>query len=376
MSYLILNDCHLGTQRSAGTTTESATQLKQFLFDEFERLIKQEAENIIILGDLFDKFSEDEATIAKTFQILYDRVNNLKGKLFLVGGNHDFSARGDKMSSFHLLCKVLSETLPKKVVEISNGLYTDLGNQVYCISHCLNQSAFDQALQTAIEVQDSKENKEYENPPLLLLHANLDNPYAGASDHSLNVNEEMAKALVRSGFILVFAHEHQHRYLKFDGKGFSQSNIKDADVIVLGNQTPSSISDCLAHGNAQREGKKYAHIINEHNELERIESWNNEGNFIRVEWDELDKVKGGKFVRVEGEVAQAQVDEVFTKIQKFRSKSDAFVITNAVKVEGIEALDEESINVSLDDIKGFDIKGEFFKLFSKEEQAVLNTVME
>ena len=369
--YLILNDTHLAFGRKGGTTHESAQMLQKFLFDELSRLLTENNDKDIIHGgDLFDKFEASNAHVLQAFQIFSDFITATDRKVYLFRANHDWHPSGDKLSAWELFATVLEAAHPHNV-KLIYGKLTHIHDLIYGIGHCHNQQVFDEELNEALQI--ATHNKD---PKTLMLHANYDNKFAEQSDQSLNVSEEMARKLVDAGYRLVFFHEHQSRSVKFsDVTSIRNFNTED-DVLILGNQTPSSISDCLSHGLAQRDGTKYAHVIDSQGKVKRIQTWTNEGNFIRVQWDELAKVKNERFVRVEGSVAQAQVDDVFTKIQKFRSKSNAFIVTNAVKVEGIESLDEEALEVSLDDIKGFDIKGEFFKLFSAKEQEVLSKVME
>ena len=50
---LILNDCHIGVKRSAGTTPASALALRRYLLDSFRSLLPDD-KDVLVLGDLFD----------------------------------------------------------------------------------------------------------------------------------------------------------------------------------------------------------------------------------------------------------------------------------------------------------------------------------
>lgn len=367
---LVISDCHIGTARTAGTTPTTAAALQQFLIDEFSRILNENKDkDVIINGDLFDKFTETNLTLSLTINHLSSWIEDTGNKLHLVPGNHDFSAKGDQLSSFSLMDSILKEMFPEQVV-IYESKFTKAGDNIYIIPHCLNQFLFEEEIAKALQEPIKKGAK-------LLLHANYANHFSENSDHSLNLDEETLAALVTHGYQILGSHEHQARCLNLNGDTFKTLSAFDAeaDIIVLGNQTPSSIADCLSHGQAQKDGKKYAHVIQPDGTIERQETWDNKKGFIRLNWDELDQAEDQLFIRVEGQVAQADVDDVFNKIAKFRRTSNSFIITNAVKVEGID-LSEMDLDVSLEDIKAFDVKGEFLKLFTKEEQEVLLGVMD
>ena len=59
------------------------------------------------------------------------------------------------------------------------------------------------------------------------------------SDHSLNVGVEQAQGLIERGWKLVFAHEHQQR------------TALDGNVVIIGNQIPTSVADCLGNDSKQ-----------------------------------------------------------------------------------------------------------------------------
>ncbi|SPY08077.1 metallophosphoesterase [Oligella urethralis] len=369
-SMLVISDCHVGTSRTAGVTPSSAAELYMFLLDELERILNENTDkDVFINGDLFDKFTEENFTVEATLNLFIKWIKESGNLLYLCFGNHDKSAKGDKLSSFDLLANVLKFIYPDNVITFESK-FTKVRDGVYVIPHCFNQFLFNAELEKALEEPITKGSK-------LLLHVNYLNPFSAHSDHSLTVDEEQLAALIDHGYQVLGSHEHLSRSLMLRNGTFITNPNFDvtADLLVLGNQTPSSISDCLSSGYAQKDGKKYAHVIHPDNTISRIETWDNKGNFISVDWQELDKVGQEKFIRVEGQVSQAEVEDVFSRIAKFRNKSNAFIVTNAVKVEGLTQNEEDTLDISLESIKAFDVKGEFLKLFTEEEQAVLKEVM-
>lgn len=361
---LILNDLHIGTDRSAGTTMASAAALKTFLNDSLrDTLVAHPDKDVLVLGDLFDKFSEDEETIRATFATFHSWLLYTNNELHLVQGNHDVSAKADKLSSFHLLCAILKAACPGQV-HIYRDRLAQVREGLYVIGHCMNQDLFDLELEKATELRNVT----------LMLHANIMNPFAEQADHSLNVNEAMARRLAERNR-LVFAHEHQRRCITFREEGFKQTDKFDAeaDVIVLGNQFPSSIADCLPHGKAQQDGKKFAHVF-DGGALAQIQTWTNQGNFIQVAWTDLAEIGEERFIRVTGNVSQEQAAAVVTAIAKYRSKSNAFVITNGVKIEGFENVDELE-GVSLESIKQFDVLSALLEVLEPKEREVVQKLM-
>lgn len=367
---LIVNDAHLGTQRSAGTTPATAAQLKAYLFQSFEALILDHLDkDLLILGDLFDKFSEDDSTIEATFAILLRWLRGAEGgRLHLIPGNHDFSAKADKLSSFHLLASVLHRTFPDRV-RVYDPTLAQVRESIWTIPHCLNQDLFDMELEKALVQCGAGDT--------LLLHANCMNHFAEQADHSLNVSEQMARDLAAKKIQLVFAHEHQSRCIEFRDQSVRQSSDFNANAhaIVLGNQFPSSVADCLAHGRAQLNGRKFAHCITSQGAFTRIPTWEAGGDYVALDWQELGSYDGQKFVRVTGDVPQAQSSEVVTTIAKFRSRCPALVITNAVRVAGIASM-EDFDGVSLEDIKAFNVREALLELFDPAERHVLEQVLD
>jgi metallophosphoesterase superfamily enzyme len=328
---LILNDIHIGVQRKGGTTPASQEALRSYLFTSLrDTLLASEEDHLCILGDLFDTFEVSPRDWIETYMILsQDWI--LRGKrLALVAGNHDHSPKALKVSAFQMLCDVLTHGYGEMVQVIGIDQFAEVMPGVVALAHCSNQDLFDLKL---------KQIGALEFPPqYLLLHANFDNNFAAQSDHSLNVSREQASAL---GMKLVFAHEHQAR------------TEMGGQVVIMGNQWPTSIADCLNND------KKYAHILKD-GAIERLlpETWcgaEEPAGFCMVDWRDLGDAYTdcGGFFRVEGEASSNEAGEVVSAIARFRSKSLAYVVSNAVKIDGIAQA--EDLPETFEAAKTFDV---------------------
>lgn len=346
---LILNDLHLGVQRKSGVTPASQEALRNYLFDSLRKALDQTNEKtVMILGDLFDQFEVSPRDWLESYKILSVRSHVQHGtiNLILVAGNHDISERGNKVSSFQVLCEVLSSERSVQVIGINQWAQVPGG---IALAHCSNQEIFNMKLKEIAEKNSFSR--------FLFLHANFDNDFAAQSDHSLNVSREQAKTLIGVGFTLVFAHEHQARH-PMEG------------VVVLGNQWPSSISDCLSNDS------KFSHSTEPHTILLTDATWhrNSDKGYAEVDWRDLDLNCTAKFIRVSGEASANEAAEVVNAIAKFRSKHHAFVISNAVKVDGI--VQDEELPATLDAVKGFDCYSFIDERLDPEERIVVNKLKE
>lgn len=344
---LILNDIHIGFNRIGGTTPMSREAMRTYLFDSLRETLNASTDtSLMILGDLFDDFEVSPRDWIQTYVLLSNWA--AAKNLGLVAGNHDHSARGNKVSSFEMLALVLKQEYPDSVNVI--GIDQWDGNQEFVVlAHCSNQDVFDAKLK---EILGLNESFKY-----LLLHANFDNNFAAQSDHSLNVSREMAAKFIERGVKLVFAHEHQAR------------REMDGNVIVLGNQWPTSISDCLNNS------AKYAHLLDD-GEIQKVMTWhdNDSAGYIEVEWTDLSTDTGAKFIRVVGEASAAQSSEVINKIAKFRQSSYAFVVSNAVKIDGIVAAEE--LPEAFEATKKFDVLDFVRKHLDADEYAVVEDLLD
>jgi UDP-2,3-diacylglucosamine pyrophosphatase LpxH len=348
MSYLVINDTHFGVSRMAGTTPESRAALKKFMLESITSLLNNHGrdDDLIILGDLFDSFTVDERDVLDVYNMLNNHLQSTGTRLYMVGGNHDFSARDQKLSSFHLLSAILKEQYSRRVVVIDKG-FDVIDTGIGVVSHVFNQDLFDHELSVALEAMQSGS--------FLLLHANLDNNFATNSDHSLNVDREWIGKFRDKGVTLVFAHEHSWRVLD--------------KIVVLGNQKPSSISDCIGAPT------KYAWLI-QGGGIKPIQTWEAEGSYMEVNWQELSDVDDNlQFIRVVGEAGASEAEAVINAISALRRKHKAFVISNAVKIEGMVEIDSLS-DLNEDAIKSFNVLEALLAELNEREAATVKELME
>lgn len=350
---IVLNDIHIGTQRQAGTTPLSQIQLKEYIQASFSKMVDDAAEHIIINGDLFDGFSVDPGEVIGVYETLAKHCAN-GASLTLGMGNHDSSAKGDKTSSFHLLAFMLKSAFPGNVsvVDHKDGLTkVDQSKNAWMIPHMLNQSLFDLEIEKAAAMK-------VENG-YLLLHCNVMSPFAEHSDHSLNLSEEQVDALVEAGWTMVVGHEHQCRY------------VHGKRVIVTGNQIPTSISDCL---NNPANKKQRIRITDEGWIMEDVLDLN--PIFTEVRWTDLDSpsLDGKLFIRVTGDCSSDQSSEMVNAVAKLRQKSKAFVVSSAVKIEGVAQM-EGLADLSMESINKFDVLHALLEELTEQEQEVIKELL-
>lgn len=335
---LVISDLHLGVQRTGGTTLASASALREYAHEQHRKLLNLAVTNgcdhILVNGDLTDAYNiplMEALTVYEavdTFMTEHPEVS-----VSWARGNHDASKSSDKLGAVEFVGALLRMKYPRfRLISTPQSIWDDC----YVVPHMVNQDVFD------LELSRVPDGTKW-----LFLHANLDNKFACDADNSLNVSREQAKALKAAGMKIVFGHEHQGR------------EILGGSVIVVGNNFPTSVSDCLSHGDGQKDGTKRAMVIDhDTNEHSFITTWtpdDADGWFARVDWRELSGVEeeGRGFVRVEGDATAAEAADVIKAISAFRQRSQSFVITNAVKIEQVDSPDD--ISASVEEIKSLSV---------------------
>lgn len=359
---LVINDLHLGVQRSAGTTLTSADELREYAMNQYRRLLGMGPDNgcerVIVNGDLTDAYDIPLSQALELYEVTHSFLHAHPDiELDWSLGNHDLSKDSSKLGTVAFIGALL-EMQHHNFRVVSSACTLEGADDIYIIPHVVNQDVFDFELS---RVPDGVK--------FLLLHCNYDNTFACASDHSLNISRDQAKELKNRGMTLVLGHEHQGREI------FGRS------VVIVGNQFPTSIADCLSHGEGQKDGTKSALILDhDTNSWERIHTWtpdDADGWFARVEWDELKDVEeeGRGFVRVSGDATQEQSAQVVKAISAFRNRSKSFVVANAVRVEKDEGMDD--LSDSIEDIRSVNVIELLLKeLDEKQGAAVLALLAE
>ena len=330
----VFSDLHLGALRSGGTTTSSAWNLRQHNLKEFRVLLQAASGNdLMILGDLFDKGNVPISDVLSTYMALDDWLEENPGSTFYnVEGNHDKNKASNILSSMQFLGSLLGRKYgPNQYVHIEEPMMTPYG---YVIPHLVNQDVFDDEVGKVPECD------------VLFLHCNIANNFAAKNDQSLNLSlEQIAKTPCKA---ILCAHEHQQRTL---GK-----------VELPGNQLPTSISDFL--GCKQ---KFYSEV--ENGEVRLVPYLDNSTIYTEMNWKEL-KETDHKFIRVVGDCEAEESGRMIQLLQKFRNQSEAFVITNAVNIKSEDG-DIHQFEKALEQAKTFDVLAVLKEFLDKDEVAVL-----
>jgi len=315
-----INDIHLDVNRVGGTTETSREALQLYAVNQFKNLLarSKDADHLLILGDLFNKAKVEEWVFLEVYKALVSFMADAPNcVLILVRGNHDSRSKDrQNLCSLELLANISQGN----VVFVFDApyLFEDDGKVHYVIPHMFNQEQFDAAVSAVTDEVD-----------FLYLHSNVDNPFA-VGDHSINISKDQVKTLHDKGVTVICGHEHQRR------RPFP-------NVHVIGNQFPTSISDCKGND------EKFLLRI-ENGQIVKERTWTAAGNYYDVPVELLDTVPDtAQFVRVHGEVAKADFAKVIQEVDKFRRKSSAFVVSNAVSVvvEGKVLQAEEVTNINV-----------------------------
>lgn len=345
----VINDVHIGVIRG-GTTPATALALRQATLDRFGDLLGWcNGSDILINGDLFDQGNIPYTDMWRTVELVSDYIRKWGDVMvFCPAGNHDLTKNTTLMSSFQIFCAFMSRMHPANFVSIFEP-YSSKQHDMHIIPHLPNQALFDEALKKVPKCKH------------LFLHCNYDNKFAEEKDHSLNLSPEQAEKLPVDAIII--GHEHQ------------RSSHMAGKVIAVGNMIPTSVADCLGN-----DAKYMLKVLSD--KLEFIPTWKADNDFAQPDWKELSKLLvneidgsyfGPRFIRVVGEATAAEASQVVAAISKFRSKSQAFVVTNAVAIDGVRG--DEDIHLSLESVKSFDVFKEIMALLTPAEAALINSLV-
>lgn len=351
----ILHDVHIGFNRVIGTTVASREHVRAHLHVWFSKTLGTIETNLLMAGDLFDDFTVETRDFLFCLKELRSWcIRNPHRVLYLMAGNHDWSDKGHKLSSFGLLCSILSLELSNvKVIEPNTVSKIDrVGGAVWCVSHHSDQESFTKVLETLAT------GAEVQPGDFIMLHANFDNKFAARSDHSLNVTMDMARKFTDAGVKLLFAHEHQHRKA-LGGK-----------LYIPGNHWPTSVADCL--GNDTKH-----HISLEDDKIVIHPTWaasSTDTGFREIDWQELDMEIGFTgFLRVTGKAKREEASAVIDALSRFRQKSPALVVVNSTHIDGVVQDEAE-----LDDLRigvKFDMRGFVAERLSPEQMVTFDRLL-
>ena len=275
---LILNDCHLGVKRQAGTTEKSRAALEEYQLQEFEKLLNLPFNSLIIAGDLFDKRNVEEHIMERVIELLRNK------DCMIVLGNHDLGGKFDNtLSSAEFVARLTKASIIKEPTYIESM-------NLYIVPHLFSQTEFDKA------IANCPDNC------TMLTHCNIDSGFA-TGDHSLNLTLEQINKLGK----VIAAHEHHQRQYH--------------NVTVLGNQFPSSIADC------QGPAKRAMYL-----DGTEVETWDGSDYKKFLYTDEFESTSA-RFIEITGLCQPGEITDITKRILKFRNQSEAFIIKNSVKVQ-------------------------------------------
>jgi DNA repair exonuclease SbcCD nuclease subunit len=339
MTLTVVNDWHLGCIRSSGTTPATAAQLRADLLKAGEEILYGVEGDLLVNGDLFDGPDIPRADLLQAVRIFSDWLTRTGKHLFLANGNHDLDKNSTRLSSFQFFAQLLIEMWgPERVTHIVEGTRLEQ-HDAYVICHVANQDLFNLELAKVPACR------------FLFVHVNYANQFAVESDHSLNLSKEQAEALPVE--YIVFGHEHQAR-TELGGK-----------VVIVGNQFPSSISDCLGNTDkallrVEDDGRYALHT-----------TWQAPGDYSEQDWRSLED--RGRFIRVAGTATAGEADKVMSALGRFRREANALVITNAVKIEGVT--DGEELQLSHEDVTMFNVMEALREYLGPEDAAEVDKIM-
>lgn len=343
---LIINDIHIGVNRSGGTTVQSQVELQAAILQQLESHIEEESHHVVVNGDLFDSFYIDLRQVINTYHVFFNWIKEHQSRLTLIAGNHDWSPKDGRVSSFHLLGFMLQKSNTGGIVEVLDYKkgFCHIHRNVYCIPHMPNQNMFDDEVLEAVK---SSHDGQY-----LLLHCNYRNNFTANSDHSLNLSENQVDQLMEAGWTLIIGHEH---------KGYT---LRGGRVIVVGNQFPTSISDCIDDTEKCMLNLLYGGV-------EMITTWESAGQYEEIDWKDLEHSSTeAKFIRVVGVASIGESSDVVRAMSKFRQASTAFIVSNAVKVESHTLSSDIDIS-SIEEIQSFNVFDTLMSELSEDERIVI-----
>lgn len=278
----LFSDPHLGIQRQAHTTADSKKRLNQAVFKH--AMLASVGDNAICLADLFDKDSNDEATILQGMRVAAQCE-------VVLAGNHDLPNREGKTSSLQLINEAMGETstvviAPLHEAEVTRGSVGDVN--VTIIPHLSTQQLFDQAVDDACSESIGG---------LLLTHCNYDNGFA-QDDASLNLSKGQAERLLEHYQMILSGHEHNYSE-HFGGR-----------LVMVGNTFPTSFGDI---------SDKFVWTFDQKAGLTKEQIWSKDKHYRRIEVsDDLeldDNLLEVQFLDIDGRINPDKGPELAEFIQ-------------------------------------------------------------
>ena len=113
--------------------------------------------------------------------------------------------------------------------------------------------------------------------------------------------------------------------------------------------------------------------------LRKIQTWSRLGDYgyVEIDWRELFTTAVAasvKFTRVTGNATAAEAEAVVDAVAKYRAEANAFVVSNAVKIEGMAEMNAVGA-VNAEAVKGFDVLSALLQELTEREQEVVMEMM-
>ena len=321
------SDYHLGVNRVAHTTPQSRLKLKEAVYQQAMSVLKEGNAINICLGDLFDKFSNNEEVIRQGAEVCRQCA-------FVMSGNHDMSNRETARGSFELLHSLggfntVTGTLITHPMEDTTVVFEP---------HCLTQEEFVSRLNSRLHM---KVTHRVDKTKFLLLHCNYDSKFP-QKDSTLVLERDMAEKLLEVFDYILIGHEHNSR-TDFDGR-----------VICVGNTFPTSFGDISNKYVWEWDGS----------ELRNKLVWRHQLRFKQITWEVLLSNLSGliderviyelseiQFIRVTGTAPATKMPEISKAINRlWELVPSALMIGNFVQaeellIEGINPTEGKVIDV-------------------------------
>jgi hypothetical protein len=247
---IFFSDPHLGLRRQAHCTLDSSRRLRATLYEAALAVTDLPGPKFC-LGDLFDKPFNTEDTVAQGGEIA-QRCSAV------LGGNHDFAARGGQETSMSLISALAPcVNLVHPCMEgVKVAWMMSDGVRLALVPHHGTQALFEAALNEA-ERQAEGETR------ILCLHCN----YAlslETTETTLNLTRDRARSLLSVFDYILIGHEHQARE-EFGGR-----------LHLLGNIHPTSFADV---------GDKFYWTFEKEEGLKKVPCWAD--GYVRCSWADL-----------------------------------------------------------------------------------------
>lgn len=105
-----VGDVHLGRSYVNGVPLDQRGKIEALQRSEFERLLQSNTTYLVQNGDIFDKFTVDNAIVDYTATAILEAKRKFPERIDIyIRGNHDDSKDMERVSSFDLLVRILEE---------------------------------------------------------------------------------------------------------------------------------------------------------------------------------------------------------------------------------------------------------------------------